>query len=132
MLCLGAGGQRGLPAERCPRGANVGGGGKKAGRSRGDPAHSAPRLGRGTAPPELRSAPGGRREGREAPCGHKQRRHRFRKALGMPSAEGTAAERHGVQELLPAPLCRSVTACLTGLTAGERCCFTNPSRGRNV
>lgn len=66
MLCLGAGGQRGLPAERCPRGANVGGGGKKAGRSRGDPAHSAPRLRRGTAPPELRSAPGGRREGREA------------------------------------------------------------------
>lgn len=128
VLCLGAGGQRGLPAERCPRGANVGGGEGRT-EPRGPGAQRAP------PPPWNRSsrAPlSARREKRGQRGGPKQRRHRFRKALGMPSAEGTAAERHGVQELLPAPLCRSVTACLTGLTAGERCCFTNPSRGRNV
>lgn len=124
----GRGGSGGCQPSAVP-GERTSGGGEGRTEPRGPGAQRAP------PPPWNRSSPAplsARREKRGQRGGHKQRRHRFRKALGMPSAEGTAAERHGVQELLPAPLCRSVTACLTGLTAGERCCFTNPSRGRNV
>lgn len=122
----GRGGSGGCQPSAVPGERTWGGGEEGRTEPRGPGAQRAPPRPWNRSSPAPLSA---RREKRGQRGGPKQRRHRFCKALGMPSAEGTAAERHGVQELLPAPLCRSVTACLTGLTAGSAAVLPTPAEG---